>query len=96
MSQGLKDDNFGFILPSIKMGNKGSPFRGFKDLSIVTQKLRKDMHSQDGVAAMGRASFEFGSEQRQRRKDNVLVGGDLTVAQSTRNQNKTRFASKDR
>jgi len=53
------------------------------------------MHSQDGVAAMGRASFEFGSEQRQRRKDNVLVGGDLTVAQSTRN-NKTRFASKDR
>lgn len=41
-------DNEGFLLPSIKNGSKQSPFKGFLDISIVTQKLRKNMHSQDG------------------------------------------------
>jgi hypothetical protein len=40
------DEGFpGFVLPAINQGSKGSPFRGFKDISIVTQKIRKDMHS---------------------------------------------------
>lgn len=41
------DEGFpGFVLPAINHQNsKGSPFRGFKDISIVTQKIRKDMHS---------------------------------------------------
>jgi len=47
----------GFQLPTI---GKGSPFKGFLDISIVTQKLRKNMHSQDGAVASGNP-FEFGS-----------------------------------
>lgn len=30
------DDNPGFMLPSINKGTKGSPFKGFTDISIVT------------------------------------------------------------
>ena len=37
------------VLPPINSGNKGSPFKGFLDISIVTQKLRKNMKSQDGT-----------------------------------------------
>lgn len=47
----------GFNLPQI---GKNSPFKGFLDISIVTQKLRKNMHSQDGTVATGLAPFEFG------------------------------------
>jgi hypothetical protein len=40
-------DGEGFLLPSITQGGKQSPFKGFLDISIVTQKLRKAIHSQD-------------------------------------------------
>ena len=52
----------GFMLPSIKdgarrspfqgvssKGGKGSPFKGFLDTSLVTQKIRKNLMSQDGT-----------------------------------------------
>ena len=48
----------GFQLPNI---GKNSPFKGFLDISIVTQKLRKNMHSQDGTMTSGLAPFEFGA-----------------------------------
>ena len=38
-----------FQLPAINSGHKGSPFKGFLDISIVHQKLRKNMKSQDGT-----------------------------------------------
>ena len=38
-----------FQLPAINSGHKGSPFNGFLDISIVHQKLRKNMKSQDGT-----------------------------------------------
>ena len=89
----VQDDGTGFMLPAINKGTKGSPFRGFKDISIVTQKLRKDMHSQDGTQLFNRNSFEFGSEQHQRRKDASLATADgLNPATNKA----TRFASKDR
>ena len=54
-----------FQLPAI---GKGSPFKGFLDISIVTQKLRKNMHSQDGsTVASGLAPFEFGGAPKGRR-----------------------------
>ena len=48
----------GFQLPNI---GKNSPFKGFLDISIVTQKLRKNIHSQDGTVTSGLAPFEFGA-----------------------------------
>jgi len=44
-------DGDAFKLPSIlQCSNKGntSPFKGFLDVSIVNQKLRKTLNSQDG------------------------------------------------
>ena len=51
------------MLPSIKAGSKGSPFKGFLDISLVTQKIRKNLHSQDGKNHdLARdALFEFAS-----------------------------------
>lgn len=45
-----------FQLPEI---GKKSPFKGFLDISIVTQKLRKNMRSQDGSMGNGLSQFEF-------------------------------------
>ena len=41
--------DFDYQLPPINAGHKGSPFKGFLDISIVTQKMRRDMKSQDGT-----------------------------------------------
>lgn len=79
-------------MPQINKGAK-SPFKGFMDTSIITQKLRKEMHSQDGANVFNRSMKEFGSEDYQRRKDNVV----LTEGQGAPLKTKaTRFASKDR
>ena len=49
-----------FALPEI---GKKSPFKGFLDISIVTQKLRKSRRSQDGGTPDNAVtSFEFGGK----------------------------------
>lgn len=93
-----------FQLPSI---GKGSPFKGFLDISIVTQKLRKNMHSQDGsTVASGLAPFEFGGAQKGRRGGSKPVkataeaaggGSDGEQPNSAVVKTKgTRFQAKDR
>jgi hypothetical protein len=51
------------------------------------------MHSQDGTSAFNRSLFEFGSENHQRRKDNILPDADSA---NVSKQKSTRFASRDR
>lgn len=60
------DSDSGFQLPSIRSIDKKnkSPFKGFLDISIVHQKLRKSMQIKDGsmsAVASGAANFDFGS-----------------------------------
>lgn len=87
-----------FQLPSI---GKGSPFKGFLDISIVTQKMRKNMHSQDGTATGGHAPFEFGAAlPGGRRGYSKPTKADATILEkadgSKIEPKKTRFQSKDR
>ena len=93
-----------FQLPSI---GKASPFKGFLDISIVTQKLRKNMRSQDGsTVAGGLAPFEFGGAQRGRRGGSKPIkataeaaggGSDGEQPNSAVVKSKgTRFQAKDR
>ena len=51
------------------------------------------MHSQDGTALFNRNSFEFGSEQHQRRKDASIPPVEGVNPTNTK---ATRFAPKDR
>mgnify|MGYP007082953112 CR=1 FL=1 len=85
----------GFQLPSI---GKGSPFKGFLDISIVTQKLRKQMHSQDGTNGISGAPFEFGAGGRRSHNKAIKANGELSTApDGSKIQPKgTRFQSQDR
>ena len=47
VARSLGGDEFGFILPNINSPNRiASPFKGFLDLSIVSQKMRKLIQSE--------------------------------------------------
>jgi hypothetical protein len=65
------------MLPSIKAGGKGSPFKGFLDISLVTQKIRKGLQSQDGKAndLAKEALFEFASSRGRSKVGRSTAGG---------------------
>ena len=60
-------DNSVLALPAIN--NNKSPFKGFLDISIVTQKLKKSIASEDFRNDMGNglSSFEFGAPSTTRK-----------------------------
>ena len=107
------------MLPSIKDGSRRSPFqgastkegkgspnfKGFLDTSLVTQKLRKNLQSQDGAAAVANgALFEIGSHRGKSSKvakstvDGLepIITTDARLDKSKVEPKKTRFASQDR
>ena len=74
------------MLPSITHNAKGSsPFKGFLDISIVTQKLRKQMHSQEG-SSRKQNNFEFATGA-------VPNGNEVSVQEAVRG---TRFKHLDK
>ena len=84
-----------FQLPAINSGHKGSPFKGFLDISIVHQKLRKNMKSQDGTMD-AELLFDFqGRHGHKRGKSKPIVAdtkNDMTKVQPKG----TRFAGQDK
>ena len=91
---------------STKGGSKGSPFKGFLDTSIVTQKIRKNLQSQDGVvgALATGALFEMASHRGRSNKATKsiagglepIITGDPKIDKNKVEPKKTRFASQDR
>jgi hypothetical protein len=72
----LGADGDGFVLPNINTpASKQSPFKGFLDVSLVTQKLKKAMQNENSV--------EFPTD-RSNRKQGITDNLELIQPKYTR------------